>query len=557
MVKNQLRRWVQAGVGAAAAVTVSAVAVVVPAYAAPSATCPLLHIVSDQGTTESSTNASPTTDSGMLSSVVLPVLGALNKNAALVDRTYVPYPASFGGKPGDRDNETYQQSVDMGIANTKKVISGIHAQCPTTQIALMGYSQGAHVAHNVLTDIGNGTGPIPADLVALGALFSDPVRQKDAGPFPGAPDSQTTPSAPPGTSGQAVSQVQLDQQAPAQGGGIAPAQPGDNGTGFGSLSGRVYSACQTGDLACSADDAPVVKLATNIGGQLHLEQQDPQQTLIDVAVALGNTSIKAAANVVNDDVQTTDGTTRGLQYNPQQTLLSRVADGSDPQANADVLGAVVKVGLIAFNTGVTIAQKVLTPSNIAQLATVGLANPQAGLALFGEKLGAAALEMLPPIGVSDVQNAVFNEIQADVQQNGPALVSMATDVRYWDTVRLHGSYGSTPVTATGKAPTQFVSSWIISAISDLSRARFGGSGSAVSTPSIPTSMQTDLPSFAVTVPSYGSAPSVSVSTPDYGTDIPTPSGSETTSTSSAPSSAGAGSSATNPLIVPTTTTPAR
>lgn len=493
-MSRHVRLWLTAVFVSAAIVVVGGAVVPQAATAAPSL-CPLLHVFALQGTTESSVKADPKIDSGMLSQVLIPVDNALESNKKLIDRDYVPYPASFGGRPGDKDSATYTQSVETGMANTKKLITQTHSSCPATRVAILGYSQGAHVAHNILADIGAGKGPIPADMLAAGALFSDPVRQQDAALFPGAPN-QISPAAVPGTTGASVTKVVADPQVPSTGGGIAPVQPGETDTqGFGEVSGRVTSFCQTGDLACSAGDAPVVKLATNISGQLHLDQQDPQQTLIDVATALGGTAIRSAATIVNDDIQSSDGTTAGLQYTPQKSLLSRVADGSDPQGSADVVGALVKVGTIAFNTGIAIAKKVITPGNIAELASVGLANPAAALALFGQKLGSAALEMLPPIGVDQIQNIVFNEISQDITDN-KSLVNMATDVRYWNTVRLHGSYGTTPVTPTGKAPTGFVAQWLESAVKDLADNASGGaaaSPSTTTTTSSSSTSSTDLP----------------------------------------------------------------
>ncbi|MBJ7287555.1 cutinase family protein [Williamsia sp.] len=495
------RRRVRLGL---TAVSVSAAIItagaVVPQTASAASSCPLLHVFALQGTTESSTTTNSKVDSGMLSQVLIPVDNALRSNKTLIDRDYVPYPASFGGRAGDKSTDTYTQSVETGIANTNKLISSVHSSCPSTRVAIMGYSQGAHVAHNVIANIGAGKGPIPADMFAAGALFSDPVRQQGASLFPGAPN-QISPAAVPGTTGAAVTKVAADAQVPSTGGGIAPVQPGETDTqGFGGVSGRVTSFCQTGDLACSASDSPVVKLATNISGQLHLDQQDPQQTLIDVALALGGTAIRSTATIVNDDVQTGDGTTAGLQYTPQKTLLSRVADGSDPQGSADVVGAMVKVGTIAFNTGVAIAKKIITPGNIAELATVGLANPAAALILFGQKLGSAALEMLPPIGVDQIQSIFFNEISQDITDN-KSLVNMATDVRYWNTVRLHGSYASTPVTPTGKAPTGFVAQWLESAVKDLAdNTSLGGS--------------TDSPSTTDTTTTTTSSTALPASSPD-------------------------------------------
>ncbi len=51
-------------------------------------------------------------------------------------------------------------------------------------IAVTGYSQGAQIADTVIRNIGSGKGPITADKLAAGALFSSPNRPQGASTFP-------------------------------------------------------------------------------------------------------------------------------------------------------------------------------------------------------------------------------------------------------------------------------------------------------------------------------------------------------------------------------------
>lgn len=421
--------------------------------------CAVVHVIADQGTNESGEKQNPKADAGMLSKVIVPAAAKFGNDPSKIDRTYVPYPADFGWR-----GHTYAESVTQGVTNTEKVITDEAERCPATKFALLGYSQGGQVADTVLRKIGNGQGPIDPDRVALGMLFSSPDRPDGAGLFPGA-DSQSSPTPVPGTEGASVTQVKAVDQQAGQGGGIAPPIEGV-ASSFGDLTGRVASACIPGDLACDVPaDAPVAKLVTNVAGQLNLNQNDPVGILLSVANVVGTTSIKTAADVVNNDISTTDGTTATLQYQPQETVLSRVTTASDPQYQPDIFAAVSKVLGIAVNTAITVAKKVLTPANIAQVATVGLANPAAGLALFGTKLGSAALEMLPVNLIDQAAPLIVNEIKQDLTDN-QGLVRMAADVSYWNVAK-HTMYDQTPLAAAGGSAVEFGATWITAAITDL------------------------------------------------------------------------------------------
>ncbi|MDO9174685.1 MAG: cutinase family protein, partial [Actinomycetota bacterium] len=185
--------------------------------------CPVLQLLVVPGTTEIDENTSPDTDSGFFSRLTVPAMRDANSgDGPALDRKYVPYPASFGGKPGDRSSVPYAQSVDIGAENTTTMISDIAARCPDSKFFISGYSQGGEAASKVLRAIGAGQGPIPADDLAGGALFSDPTRAEGEDVIAG---GGSTPAPAPGTDGAAVDTVQLAPAvaaaAPA-GGGIAP-----------------------------------------------------------------------------------------------------------------------------------------------------------------------------------------------------------------------------------------------------------------------------------------------------------------------------------------------
>ncbi|KFA52401.1 hypothetical protein S40293_05985 [Stachybotrys chartarum IBT 40293] len=91
------------------------------------------------------------------------------------------YPATF-------INPIYDDSVDAGAETLRELIVEYHEECPDSQIALLGYSQGAHVTGEVICGGSSGTfsniAPLPADVVeesiAAVVMFGDPAHNPDA-----------------------------------------------------------------------------------------------------------------------------------------------------------------------------------------------------------------------------------------------------------------------------------------------------------------------------------------------------------------------------------------
>lgn len=181
-------------------------------------TCPALYALGIQGTGESSPDAAPTTDTGMLSTVFMPMLA--KADPSLVDRAYVPYESGFGGATAG-GTVSYAESVIGGLLRLRSMARDVAARCTETRFAIVGYSQGAHVASMFAQEVGQGHGVIPPEKVAAVALFADPTRNPGAPLFPGSP-GKATPDPAPGTSGDGVGSIAALPQEPASGGGIGP-----------------------------------------------------------------------------------------------------------------------------------------------------------------------------------------------------------------------------------------------------------------------------------------------------------------------------------------------
>ncbi len=447
--------------------------------------CPDLYVLGMQGTTESSPDAPVKVDTGMLSNIMGPMLDQARELGASVDRAYVPYPGSFGGlTPGG--SRSYVESVTEGEQNLSRAAQTVLEQCPSAKLAVVGYSQGAHAASNFLRSVGKGTGAVPAGSIAAGALFGAPTRSAASGLFPGT--SQSAPSPVPGTTGGAVKALSSVAFTAPAGGGIGPVA--DLTTDYGSLSGRVSSWCQTGDLACDAPaNAPIVRAVVNVAGQVEVGG-DPFVAVATVGRALASTAFTTAVDVVNEDIAAPRNALEAVSIQPKKTISQRLAEASDPRATPptgqEVTAALMKVGLIGLNAAVTVAKKVLTPETIAAVAAVGLANPAAAFGVLAAKTVGVLPELVPPATSQRLVRQAFQVVQNEVKANRDAfdLVAMTT-VR--NVAAEHGSYGSVPATASGQAPTRFVASWLAAAAADLDAAASSASSTSTTTSKTVTS----------------------------------------------------------------------
>ncbi|HEY9312855.1 cutinase family protein [Williamsia sp.] len=439
--------------------------------------CTPLHLLLVNGTTESSPGTPTDQDGGFFSQVAIPALVEANGDngkKGVIDRSYVNYSASFGGKPGDQSKDTYEQSVQMGITNATAMLTDLASKCPDTQVFVGGYSQGAQVASALSREIGAGEGPISADRFAGAALFSDPTRPAGSPVF--ASSSQTAPAAAPGAKGDSVESVQVAATATPAGGGIAPETTGERS--FGKVADRVASFCTAGDLACDTPaDAPLARMVANIAGQSSMDTQDPVSILTSVGTALGQSVIYTGASVVNDNINFDSKAGAFTVKDSGTTVLNRMVAYSDPSKRQDgiseAVAAVTKIAGMGIAAAVTVAKDVLSPQSIAQIAAAGVAGPQAAIGVLGAKVLNATVKLVPPATIDKTVSLAFNEVKSGFADN-KGLAKMATDTAYWDTIAKHGSYTTTPVGTGGQTPVELATDWILALAHDLTADQVGG-----------------------------------------------------------------------------------
>lgn len=128
------------------------------------------------------------------------------------------------------------------------------------------------------------------------------------------------------------------------------------------------------------------------------------------------------------------------------------------------VAAVSKLGGMALGKGITIAKKAITVENLAQVASAGITNPKAGLAVAAAKLADAALEVLTPETVTGMADEVFKEIDV-LGITGDGLAETAVQAAGHGSA--HNSYGSRPATADGRSAIDATVDWAVAASRDV------------------------------------------------------------------------------------------
>lgn len=209
-----------------------------PAYQ--DASCPDVQLVSVPGTWETSPTDDPLNPTqfpiALLLTVTRPI--AEQVDASRVQTYTVPYTAQFHNPLSADKQMSYNDSRAEGTRATVKAMTEMNERCPLTSYVLMGFSQGAVIAGDVASDIGNGRGPVDEDLVLGVTLIADGRRQVGAG--------IDVPPTPPGQGAE----VTLHELPILSGMGLT--MTGARDGGFGDLDKRTNEICAVGDLICAA-----------------------------------------------------------------------------------------------------------------------------------------------------------------------------------------------------------------------------------------------------------------------------------------------------------------
>lgn len=296
------------------------------------------------GTWETAEDADPSIPVGMLK----PIADSLADKYGSAAQIYtLPYMARAFD-----NGKTYADSKSDGLARAKEVLSDIATKCSGIKFTITGYSQGADIAGDLASEIGNGSGPIKAEHVLAVGLLADPGS---------------------GTNGEAVIGPKPS------GKGIADPRP----QGMGKLSGRVASICDPKDLYCS-----IQKGSSPLLGSLGSVLTDAPSTGHDGQVD-GNSDL---ATALASDFSQADFRGLATATGNLTSELSKT-DGT------------VDLEKVAFSA----TTLVNTISPLAELLGSGAANPAASGQLAAAPVGTAensAGQVLDKAGQADLSSAL-------------------------------------------------------------------------------------------------------------------------------------------------------
>jgi hypothetical protein len=208
-----------------------------------SADCPDVQLMSIPGTWESSPVMDPFNPTQFPIALLLNVSNPIRQqfdNGRLEVYT-VPYTAQFHNPFSADKQMSYNDSRAEGTRAAVDAMTRMNNRCPLASYVLVGFSQGAVIAGDIASDIGNGRGPVDEDLVLGVTLIADGRRQDGVGKVVG--------TDPPGQGAE----ITLHEVPTLSALGLAMTGPRPGG--FGALNDRVNEICAPGDLICSAPES--------------------------------------------------------------------------------------------------------------------------------------------------------------------------------------------------------------------------------------------------------------------------------------------------------------
>ncbi|OCB21232.1 cutinase [Mycobacterium malmoense] len=244
-----------------------------PRPATQDASCPDVQLVNVPGTWESAPQDDPANPVQFPNALLHKVTAAITQEfpSSRVQEYTTPYTAQFHNPLSGDTQMSYNASRAEGTRATVQAMTDMNAKCPLTSYVLMGFSQGAVIAGDIASDIGNGRGPVDDDLVLGVTLIADGRRQpgvgNDIGPNPPGQGAEITLHEVP-----VLSDLGLT---------MTGARPG----GFGALDGKTNEICAPGDLICAAPQeafsvanlpSTLNTLAGNGGQPIHALYATPQ-----------------------------------------------------------------------------------------------------------------------------------------------------------------------------------------------------------------------------------------------------------------------------------------
>ncbi|QGU08533.1 Cutinase [Corynebacterium occultum] len=208
--------------------------------------CVDVQLIAAPGTWESAPNDDPHNPTANPWSFMLSVTQPLQErfNPADVEVWTLPYTAQFRNINAQQEM-SYDDSRNEGFARLEAELADTHAECPLTDFIIAGFSQGAVIAGDLASRIGNGHGVVPAERIRGVALVADGRREPGVGQVPG---TQV------GGVGAEITLQSLNFLIQAVVPGATMRGPREGG--FGELDDRTFDICAPNDSICDAPRDP-------------------------------------------------------------------------------------------------------------------------------------------------------------------------------------------------------------------------------------------------------------------------------------------------------------
>ena len=289
---------------------------------------------------------------------------------------------------------TWREGEELSIKDTMTLLSDISRRCPDTKFFVTGQAEGAGSAHKTLSTLEAGRGPVGADKVAGGALYSDPYREAKTPVFP-----QGSPHTPNGVEVPTGALSAPDTAAPF--GGV---RAGDGGP-LGNLEGRVGQFCLPLDPVCAESGALGDVYGRVSEAVAPMERAaNPLSRMRSLVDSFGGTMLATGADTITNDISFNWEKGQFEIAEPTESVLARAA-GYRSQgaslADTHLANGVVRAGIhvagMGLGAAVTVAKKMISPAAIASYVAAGAAGTTAGAAVGGAA-GAAAGGLLSLAG---------------------------------------------------------------------------------------------------------------------------------------------------------------
>lgn len=204
--------------------------------------CVDVQVIAAPGTWESAPDDDPHNPTANPWSFMLSVTQPLQErfNPAEVEVWTLPYTAQFRNVNAQHEM-SYDDSRNEGTATLEAELADTHAECPLTDFVIAGFSQGAVIAGDLASRIGNGRGVVPAERIRGVALVADGRREPGVGQVPGTQVNGV---------GAEITLQSLNFLIQAVVPGATMRGPREGG--FGELDDRTFDICAPNDSICDA-----------------------------------------------------------------------------------------------------------------------------------------------------------------------------------------------------------------------------------------------------------------------------------------------------------------